>query len=80
MNLEVEVYLTSRVVQIRTDSKKAAVLYGRYSESLDDKDFEDLCEEIKDEIREAIEFTVDDVRMGHPTRWKLPSVPREERD
>jgi hypothetical protein len=72
VNLEVEVYLTSRVVQISTNSVRAAEAYGKWYESGEDEDYEELLDLIEEDVHQAVEIEITDVRMGRPAREHRP--------
>lgn len=63
MKLRFEVELDSRYVTIDV-GRKAAELYGRYSETLSDDDFEELVEEVMDDLKEKMYLVVTDAEIG----------------
>lgn len=76
MNLEVEFHPISRVIEIDVNDPRIAKAYGRYSESLEDEDFDELVDLIQQHVKDAIEFEITNVRMGYQ-RHKRPWLTRE---
>lgn len=77
MNYEVEISLTSRTVQVHTDSAAVALAYGRYSEDASDENWERLLDVMEPYIDEALEYEAHEIRRGHQER-KRPWLTREE--
>lgn len=63
MKLRFEIELDSRYVTIDV-GKRAAELYGRWSESQDDDDFEELVEEVMGDLKEKMFLVVTDAEIG----------------
>lgn len=63
MKLRFEVSLASRYVTIDV-GKRAAELYGRFSESGEDEDFDALIEEVIEDLAEAAVIEVSGVEIG----------------
>lgn len=63
MKLRLEVELDSRYATIDV-GKRAAELYGRWSESQDDDDFEALADEVMDDLKDRLVVVVLDAEIG----------------